>query len=588
MSYRTRPLDFFVTVIAAILVFVLSAFGGTANGKARADDTPLRMIEDIRITVSPDALPGECLPASRTHEPQSLEKLLNERPHSLTSQDVVQFETAGGDWRVDVRPVTVTAEAALIAWCEDGDLRALQLAINHADWLVENARLYDGFATWTIDEARPPMFVPAGWTGAIFDGRGMIVLLQVYALTHDSKYGDMAAMVSRAFSFPVSEGGLVRSQGEGQGVFFEEAAHPDAPPGQILNGDMLAIEMLAYYADHSGDAQAARMVDEGILGVRSRLADYDASTIALYSLGPIRWGSARTHYAHGIHIHELFWMYSRTGDPVFLEWALRWQRYMWPALPASLYYDDVSDETFRFANVDAERHMDVPVSARSLILDLYAPVTVRSFGYSMVGPYPADFTIDVSLDAKTWETVTQISDADQQHGSYFLGDVNTRYIRMSLDRMAEYDDPYYYGYANGFYRDRLMLGVLRVDGRDYWEKPVLLLTEGDVVILRTERLQDSRAETGLAVPANAVLYGDLREPGQIAAINFDARDDSGERRLWLEASVDLSVWTPLASEGDLRGMSVLGSEVDYRYFRLRLEGSEPLFLTQVTVEKAAG
>lgn len=588
MSYRTRPLDFFVTVIAAILVFVLSAFGGTANGKARADDTPLRAIDDIRITVNPDALPGECLPASRTHEPQSLEKLLNERPHSLTSQDVVQFQTAGGDWRVDVRPVTVTAEAALIAWCEDGDLRALQLAINHADWLVENATLYDGFAAWTINEARPPMFVPAGWTGAIFDGRGMIVLLQVYALTHDPKYRDMAAMVSRAFSTPAGEGGLVRSQGEGRGVFFEEAAHPDAPPGQILNGDMLAIEMLAYYADHSGDAQAARMVDEGILGVRSRLADYDASTIALYSLGPIRWGSARTHYAHGIHIHELFWMYKRTGDPVFLEWALRWQRYMWPALPASLYYDDVSDETFRFTNVDAERHMDVPVSARSLILDLYAPVTVRSFGYSMVGPYPTDFTIDVSLDAKNWERVTQVHDVQQQHGSYFLGDVNTRYIRMSLDRMAEYDNPYYYEYANGFYRDRLMLGVLRVDGRDYWEKPVLLLTEGDVVILRTERLQDGRAETGLAVPASAVLYGDLREPGQIAAITFDARDDSGERRLWLEVSADLSVWTPLANEGDLRGMSVLGSEVDYRYFRLHLEGSEPLFLTQVTVEKAAG
>jgi D-glucuronyl C5-epimerase C-terminus/F5/8 type C domain len=582
--------EFYVWII---VVIGLNACSGAAIPPASpVAPTPqaVRTINDIRIIIKPDDLPGECLPYSRTYAVQSDPEEFSTRPIILTDDDVIQFETSDGEWVTDVRRIAVLAENALRAWCEEGDVKALQLAINHANWLVDNATLQNGIATWIIDEERASMFVPAGWTGAIFDGRGMIVLLQVYALTHDPKYRDMAQRVARAFSTPVSEGGLVRSQGDGKGVFFEEAAHPDAPPGQILNGHMLAVEMLAYYADYSGDEQAARMVEEGILGIRSRLDDYDASTIASYSIGPIRWGSARTHYAHEIHVHELFWIYERTGDPIFLDWCLRWQRYMWSALPASLYYDEVSEDNFRFEIVDDKRHMDVPSSAHSLILDLYEPVTAHSFGYSMIGPYPTDFTIDASLDGTTWETMLKVTDYDKQHGSFFLNDVKARYIRMTLDKMADYEDIYYYGYQNGFYRNRLMLGVLRIDDADYWEKPILLLTNGRLVTARTQLLQDGNAETSVAVPSNAVLYGDLREPGQIATIIFDAKDDSGQRNIWLETSSDLTTWDSLIRDTgtlttDFPGtITIPGAEADYQYFRLHLDGDEPLTLTDVTFE----
>lgn len=560
--------------------------------------TPILTLDDLPITVNPDDFAGTCLkyPAI-TFNVESLRNYLG-RLMSYTFNGegilVILVDERERELALEeaMRPlnITRTTDMGVRAWCETGDIAALQLAINHAEWLLANATRHDNFVVWYNQFPNLGFDTPAGWAGAIETGQAAVALIQLHALTGDERYRELAGLAANAFGVPVEDGGLLRPLEQG-GVFFEEVAYPGAPAGRILNGHMLAVETLAYYADQTGDASAAALVEAGIEGIRSSLDDYDASTITSYALEPLTWSSSPDHYAHDIHLHELFWLYQYTNDPVFLDWALRWQRYKWWSLPASLYYDRISEETFRFERVDAQRHMDVPVTAESLLLDLHQVVPVRSFGYNFAGPYPVAYTVALSADGEQWETVANITDYDKHHGMVMLDDAEARYIRMTLDELVSDYNPVYYSMQDGFYAERLMLGVFRVDSADSWKQPILLLTAGNITTVNSQWLQDNDPTTIRPLPADAVLYGDLRAPALFESITVETpASETAPRQIWLEVSNDLETWTPLIPLGEARQVDLPGTislptaAEEYRYFRLGFAGDAPLSVSQITIE----
>ncbi|MBZ0297649.1 MAG: discoidin domain-containing protein [Anaerolineae bacterium] len=537
------------------------------------------------IEIRPEDFQGECLPFG-PYTISSYRRYFRDPLYRFDEHYAVVRIVNGGR-RYNGRALAGIGMVGIRDWCEKHDLVGLQVAVHQADTLVERSVYYDNFATWVVDEGgRGGFMAPPGWTSALGNGLSIAFLTQLDALaTSTDKYGDMAHLLVASYDVDVSEGGVRGDLPDGKGVLFQEVAFKEAPPGHILNGHMISVKGLAYYADHTGDPEAVRLVQEGIDGVRNTLEDYDVSTIASYSLAPIPWGSARTHYAHDIHINGLFWMYQRTQDPAFLEYALRWQRYKWPALPSDLYYDQISPETLRAHDPDSIRHTDSPVDTQSLILDLREVVPVRSFGYSAVGPYPVDYTLSVSTDGENWQAVEQVTDYDRRHNNLFLDDVPARYLRLSLDRMVEFDNPYYDILSDGFYKDRLMWGVIRADDATYWGKPVLLLTSGSETVNDTQFLQDNDPQTTLSLPADAVIYGDLRQPKSITQVQIAANSGDFTRQGWLEVSNDGINWDTVlpSTQVSLPGTIDIPAAEAYRYFRLHLTGDDAPEVSEVDI-----
>lgn len=540
----------------------------------------------VPITINTADFAGECLPPHEDFPSNDYARILRNELYQL-DEDFTVIQMISGDWRHNARPLSLLGLAGIRAWCEQQDQLGLQLAVNQADWLVQHSVRIDDFATWPLNYGRGGFLAPPGSTSGLGNGLAVAFLTQLDALaTHTEQYGEMATLYANSFAADVSEGGVSGQLPNDLGILFQEVSHPDAPVGHILNGHLIGLRGLAYYVDHTADPRAEGVLQAAISGTRNSLALFDLDTIAAYALGPILWSSSRLHYAHDIHINGLFWLYQRTADPIFLEYALRFQNYKWPAIPADLYYDDLAETNRMAQEPDSVRHTDSPVGSTALILDLREVQPVRSFGYAAVGPYPVAYTVSVSEDGADWQQIEQITEYTEPHNNLLLGgDVPARYIRLTLDEMVDYTNPYYYEISNGFYTERLMWGVIRADSAAYWETPILLLTEADHTINNTQFLQDDNPETGLEIPPDAVIYGDLRSSQQIQSVTFTTQDNA-ERELWLEVSSDMLTWQPLGESVAVtlsNGLMIPAATQDYQYFRLYLNGSTPLTLTEVDI-----
>lgn len=545
----------------------------------------------LAITVQAEAYNRDCRPVHTLLYDSNYRAYLEAPNFSLDEQLVVitdygtRYDNAG--WQYVPQTISTVGLTAAYAWCEHGDTTALQLAVAQAEWLVKQAQDRGDFVTWLYNFPSPSFFVPAGWTSALGNGQAIVLLTQLYLLGGDQRYLDTAQQAVNSYRVDMAEGG-VRSTLDDGSVVFEEYAYPDAPVSFVLNGHIIAVDSLAYFAAATGDSAAAALVDEGIQAVRNRLIDFDGSSTTFYSLGPVPWGSARTHYAHGIHVRGLFWMYTRTGDPTFLQYAFDWQRYKWPPLPADAYRDTVSPESFMAALPDQQRWLVEPADSQAFILDLRQVQPLRSFAYNMVGPYPADYEVAVSEDGVNWTNVESVSDSTQRHASIRLDDVAARFVRLSLGQLVR-DNAYYERLSNGAYRDYLMVGVLRADGAAYWDEPVLLLTDGATDYDDAQFLRDNDPQTTLALPADAVLYADLRGINQLAAFNLQTAPEAETiaRRAWAETSTDGQTWAALIAPEQATDVSLPGridlptAAEPYRYLRLHLDGDAPLALTEV-------
>jgi hypothetical protein len=572
---------------------LLSAVGAAAQETPTVTPNIPATLTAIPITINSEDYTRDCGNMHTLSFDSDYHALLESPTYHLDADHIIvtdygtQFQNTGEQYVP--QGITSFGLTAAYAWCEFGDVLALQLAINQADWLVNHAEVRNNFVTWQYHFANASFFAPPGWTSGLGNGQAIVLLTQLYLLGGDTRYLETAQQAVNSYRVAVKDGGVRASREDGS-IVFEEVAHPDIPPSFILNGHMIAVDSLAYYADALGDATAQQLVDEGIQAVRNHLDDFDASSTTFYSLGPVPWGSSRNHYAHSIHIRGLFWMYRRTGDPTFLQYAFDWQRYKWPPLPADGYRDTLTQAGFIEPLPDLKRVIYESADTQSFILDLYEVQPVRSFSYNMVGPYPADYSVEISQDATTWETIESVTDTTERHATIFISDLPARYVRWSLGDYVR-DNPYYSQLSDGVYKDYLMVGVMRADGPAYWEEPILLVTDGEIDDDNTQYLRDGNPETTLALPPDAVLYADLRTAQQVSTVTIQAapESDTAERRAWVEVSADLQTWMPLIPPEGAVQLTLPGSidlpaaATPYRYLRLHLEGGAPFTMTEVQV-----
>ena len=197
------------------------------------------------------------------------------------------------------------------------------------NWLVTNqqpdGRWFYTFA-WSAE--------PVPWWSAMAEGLAISAMVRAYSVTGDASYLTVLARARSTFERSIPDLGVntVVTVGTKKLNVYQEYL-----PGyvdNVLNGWIFSLAGLYDCANYLGDPMCLDdlvAADRGLPALRTLMPWYDAGWWTYYGVNKFsssnRGPTASIPY-HQLHIRQLRWLYSITGDPVFKSYADRFQRYM--------------------------------------------------------------------------------------------------------------------------------------------------------------------------------------------------------------------------------------------------------------------
>ena len=195
-----------------------------------------------------------------------------------------------------------------------------------ADWLVGNLEQNPaGLWVWNHHfdwEYRTPLRAP--WYSALAQGQGISLLVRAHQETGNPAYLEAAQRAFATFLKTTDEGGVTCVDDRGY-TWFEEAIVD--PPTHILNGFIWAAWGVYDYHLHTGDQDAARLFAEAVRTLKDNLHRFDVGFWSLYEQSGTRMKMLASPFYHHLHIVQLQVMHRLTGDPIFADYARRWEAY---------------------------------------------------------------------------------------------------------------------------------------------------------------------------------------------------------------------------------------------------------------------
>lgn len=243
-------------------------------------------------------------------------------------QDGVPMLDYAGEVGLQYNPIAV-AQYGLAHWnlfCQNGGADHRSWFLTQADWLVRNLEpnAY-GLPVWTHHFDWEYRFViRAPWDSGLAQGCALSCLARAAKFTGDERYAHALRQGFRAFLADIHEGGLCDYQENGD-VWVEEAiVHP---PSHILNGFLWALWGLWDYWLFTSDPKGRELFDRCVATLKRNLRLFDTGSWSLYELSPYRLKMVASPFYHKLHIVQLRATHLITGEPVFREYAERWERY---------------------------------------------------------------------------------------------------------------------------------------------------------------------------------------------------------------------------------------------------------------------
>ncbi|WP_148883293.1 D-glucuronyl C5-epimerase family protein [Thermococcus aciditolerans] len=158
------------------------------------------------------------------------------------------------------------------------------------------------------------------WVSSFSQGMLAGLYAWLYNETGNETYLRAAHRLFNSFYLSPEHGGFVENTD--YGIWFLE--YPYRPDFLVLNGHIITMKGLWLYHRFTGDERALELFNAGVESVKRALPDCDSGEWSLYSVkGP----EAREDY-HRLHIKLLVWLYTRTGDRTFMDYAERWNGYL--------------------------------------------------------------------------------------------------------------------------------------------------------------------------------------------------------------------------------------------------------------------
>ena len=211
-------------------------------------------------------------------------------------------------------------------FCQTRDDARWQKTLKSADWLCANLEQNShGLWVWNHHfdwEYRDTLKAP--WYSGLAQGQGVSLLLRAHAQSASEKYLQAARQAFVALTRPITEGGVLFTDGAGD-LWLEE--YLVDPPTHILNGFMWALWGVFDYAVACRDSAAQDIFDRGVKTLTHNLARYDTGYWSLYEQSGTRMKMLASPFYHQLHIVQLRVMAMLTRDKLFAETADRWQYY---------------------------------------------------------------------------------------------------------------------------------------------------------------------------------------------------------------------------------------------------------------------
>jgi len=207
-----------------------------------------------------------------------------------------------------------------------GDSERRRKFLRVADWLVSNLEQNPvGLWVWNHHfdwEYRTPLKAP--WYSALSQGQGISALIRAYRETNKSTYLEAAQRAFDTFSKTVDKGGVTYIDRGGYKWFEETIVDP---PTHILNGFIWASWGVYDYFLHTQSGEARLLFQEAVRTLKDNLRHFDAGFWSLYEQSGTRLKMLASPFYHHLHIIQLRVMHRLTDEPVFADYARRWEAY---------------------------------------------------------------------------------------------------------------------------------------------------------------------------------------------------------------------------------------------------------------------
>ena len=162
------------------------------------------------------------------------------------------------------------------------------------------------------------------WYSGLAQGQGISLLLRAHAHSGQRKYLEAATMAFRSCLISVNQGGVTYMEAS-RGLWFEE--YIVTPPTHILNGFIWALWGVYDFLLATKSADARHLFSAGVKTLVANLQSYDLGFWSLYEQSGTRLPMIASPFYHRLHVTQLGVMHRLTGEPVFAQFADRWQRY---------------------------------------------------------------------------------------------------------------------------------------------------------------------------------------------------------------------------------------------------------------------
>jgi len=197
------------------------------------------------------------------------------------------------------------------------DQKRRAVFFEQADWLVEQQEEGKWYYHFTWKEKK----VEAPWISGMAQGLGISVLLRAWQLAEAPKYLNAAEQAFKILEIPIDRGGVACRVGKG--TWFEEFPNPSAP-SHVMNGHIWTLFGIWDMWRVTGNPDALRLFNEGLVAQKADISKYDAGFWILYdqeSKIPLN-----SHY-FDFQIHQLTVLHALSGDPIFATYAAKWEAY---------------------------------------------------------------------------------------------------------------------------------------------------------------------------------------------------------------------------------------------------------------------
>ncbi|QDF29513.1 D-glucuronyl C5-epimerase family protein [Halarcobacter anaerophilus] len=192
-----------------------------------------------------------------------------------------------------------------------------------AQWHLNNFTDNGKWGGWYCeDNLRESSYnLPSRWISAMSQGFGLSVMIEAYGLTKNKRYLDIAKKVLNSFEISTVDGGI--SSNWGNNIWFEE--YPTTPQKHVLNGFIFALAGLYDYYKYTKNEKAKILFEDGITALKEHISSFDAGFNSYYSMSENvklhTIASATGWKYHHLHIAQLLWVYTVTGDEYFKSYA---------------------------------------------------------------------------------------------------------------------------------------------------------------------------------------------------------------------------------------------------------------------------